>query len=64
MLEKIDVPQLTKRAKGEVGGWVWGRGGRRERKKCGFWGGWRSLDFMLGRFCGREMVNYLMDEAC
>lgn len=33
------------------------------RENCGFWGGWRSLDFMLGRFCGREMVNYLMDAA-
>lgn len=32
-------------------------------KNCGFWGGWRSLGFMLGAFCGIGGENYLMDAA-
>lgn len=63
MLEKIDVIQLTKQAENEGSGWVWGRCGWRGRKKCGFWGGWRSLGFMLGAFCGIGGENYLMDAA-
>lgn len=53
MLEKIDVTQLTKRAEGEGGGWGWGRSGGRRGEMVDFYGGWRSLGFMLGAFCGR-----------
>ena len=59
----LDIIHLTNKLKMRVVGGFGGGDGWKVQKKCGFWGGRRSLGFMLGAFCGIGGENYLMDAA-